>query len=56
MAWADDSPLITDCAGWGARANSDIVEIWNQRPVKIIVHHTASANVADYSQDAAFGL
>ncbi|MFC4946870.1 N-acetylmuramoyl-L-alanine amidase [Pseudonocardia sp. GCM10023141] len=55
-AWAADSPLITDCNGWGARPNSDIVEIWNQRPVKIIVHHTASANVENYSQDAAFGL
>ena len=55
-AWATPSPLITDCNGWGARPNSDIVQIWNQRPIKIIVHHTASANVENYSQDAAFGL
>jgi hypothetical protein len=55
-AWALDSPPIVDCAGWGARANSDIVPIWNQRPVKILVHHTATPNQADVSQDAAFRL
>ncbi|MCE3555192.1 N-acetylmuramoyl-L-alanine amidase [Pseudonocardia sp. RS11V-5] len=47
------SPDIVDCAGWGARPNSAIVPIWNQRPVKILVHHTASANVADTSRGAA---
>ncbi|MEU7818968.1 N-acetylmuramoyl-L-alanine amidase [Pseudonocardia sp. NPDC049154] len=47
------SPDIVDCAGWGARPNSAIVPIWNQRPVKILVHHTASANVADMSRGAA---
>ncbi|WP_345380498.1 N-acetylmuramoyl-L-alanine amidase [Pseudonocardia yuanmonensis] len=47
------SPDIIDCAGWGARPNSAIVPIWNQRPVKILVHHTASANVADTSRAAA---
>jgi hypothetical protein len=47
------SPDIVDCAGWGARPNSAIVPIWNQRPAKILVHHTASANVADTSRGAA---
>jgi hypothetical protein len=49
----EDGPDIVDCAGWGARPNSDIVPIWNQRPVKILVHHTASANQADTSRGAA---
>src|SRR4051812_32661715 len=55
-AWAFDGPPILDCAGWGARANSDIVPIWNQRPVKILVHHTATPNVADVSPGAAASL
>ncbi len=48
--------VITDCAGWAARANSDIVPVWNQKPVKILVHHTADPNQADVSQAAAFRL
>jgi hypothetical protein len=51
-AWAA-TPEIIDCTGWGARANSDIVQIWNQRPVKILVHHTATPNVTDLSRGAA---
>ncbi|GEL20976.1 peptidoglycan recognition protein family protein [Pseudonocardia asaccharolytica] len=55
-AWAlSDRPII-DCAGWGARPNSAIVPIWNQRPVKILVHHTATPNVADQSRRAADSL
>jgi len=50
---AEGAPDIVDCAGWGARANSDIVPVWNQRPVKILVHHTAGPNVADLSRGAA---
>jgi N-acetyl-anhydromuramyl-L-alanine amidase AmpD len=46
-------PPIVDCAGWGARPNSAIVPLWNQRPVKIIVHHTATPNVTDFSRAAA---
>ncbi|ODV09072.1 MAG: hypothetical protein ABT15_00100 [Pseudonocardia sp. SCN 73-27] len=55
-AFASASPPITDCAGWGARPNSDIVPIWNQRPVKILVHHTATPNGGDLGQDAGFSL
>ncbi|MCW2716973.1 MAG: N-acetylmuramoyl-L-alanine amidase family 2 [Pseudonocardia sp.] len=55
-AWADAGPPITDCAGWKARPNSAVVPIWNQRPVKILVHHTATPNQADTSQNAAFAL
>ncbi|MHA6797178.1 peptidoglycan recognition protein family protein [Pseudonocardia bannensis] len=53
QAWAAASPPIIDCAGWGARPNSRVVPIWNQRPVKILVHHTATPNVADFSRGAA---
>ena len=51
-AWAGE-PEIIDCDGWGARPNSDIVTIWNQRPVKILVHHTATPNQSDVSREAA---
>ena len=30
--------------------------VWNQKPVKILVHHTATPNQADVSQGAAFAL
>jgi hypothetical protein len=53
---ATAAPPVVDCAGWGARANSEIVPVWNQKPVKILVHHTATPNQADLSQGAAFGL
>jgi len=49
-------PPMVDCGGWGARANREIVPVWNQKPVKILVHHTATPNQADVSQGAAFGL
>jgi N-acetyl-anhydromuramyl-L-alanine amidase AmpD len=47
------SPSIIDCAGWGARPNQRVIPVWNQRPVRIIVHHTATPNVEDYSRGAA---
>jgi N-acetyl-anhydromuramyl-L-alanine amidase AmpD len=53
---ATAAPPIVDCGGWGARPNSEIVPVWNQKPVKILVHHTATPNQADVSQGAAFGL
>lgn len=46
-------PDIVDCDGWGARPNSRIVNVVNQRPVKILVHHTATPNVDDLSRAAA---
>ncbi|MEJ3655738.1 N-acetylmuramoyl-L-alanine amidase [Actinomycetes bacterium KLBMP 9759] len=52
-AWASGSPPIIDCAGWGARPNADVVPVWNQRPVKILVHHTATPNIADFGRGAA---
>jgi N-acetyl-anhydromuramyl-L-alanine amidase AmpD len=50
------APPTVDCVGWGARANNQIVPVWNQKPVKILIHHTATPNQADVSQAAAFAL
>lgn len=49
----EGGPDIVDCAGWGARPNSAVVPVWNQKPVKILVHHTAGPNGADTSRGAA---
>lgn len=46
-------PDIIDCDGWGARPNSRVVNVVNRRPVKILVHHTATPNVDDLSRAAA---
>lgn len=53
LARAADGPPIIDCDGWGARPNSRIVAIRPRRPVKILVHHTATPNVTDVDRDAA---
>jgi N-acetyl-anhydromuramyl-L-alanine amidase AmpD len=50
------TPPFLDCAAWGARPPSSPVRVWDRRPVKILVHHTASANQADVSRDAAIRL
>ncbi|MFG2299028.1 peptidoglycan recognition family protein [Streptomyces sp. NPDC048603] len=47
---------IIDCAGWGAREASESVVLLAGRPERIIVHHTATANVTDYSLDRAHEL
>lgn len=49
-------PVIAGCAAWGARPASAPLTILAARPHKIIVHHTATANVTDYSQSHAHGL
>ncbi|MFF5705009.1 peptidoglycan recognition family protein [Streptomyces sp. NPDC012794] len=49
-------PQITDCAGWGAREASEPVVVLGSRPERIIVHHTATANVTDYSRERAHRL
>jgi hypothetical protein len=50
---AVEGPPIIDCAGWGARRNRNVISVWNRRPVRIIVHHTATSNVKDLSRGAA---
>jgi len=47
-------PNIANCDAWGARPPSSPVTIINNKPNKIIVHHTALANSTDYSQAHAF--
>ncbi|WP_284574381.1 peptidoglycan recognition family protein [Streptomyces sp. 2P-4] len=57
-AFAADAaaPVIASCATWGARPSSEPVVVLANRPQRIIVHHTATANVTDYSQQRAFAL
>lgn len=47
------APQIVNCPGWGARRPSSPVRIWDRRPIRILVHHTATANGRDYSRAAA---
>ncbi|GAA0895108.1 N-acetylmuramoyl-L-alanine amidase [Pseudonocardia zijingensis] len=47
------SPPIIGCGAWRARPPSTPVPVWDRRPVRIIVHHTATANVTDLSRGAA---
>lgn len=55
-ARAAQGPAIIDCDGWGARPNSRIVNVVTRAPVKILVHHTATPNVEDFSRAAADDL
>lgn len=50
------APRIAECDGWGARDASEEVVVLDTRPERIIVHHTASANVTDYSRERAHAL
>jgi hypothetical protein len=52
-AWASNGPPIIDCDAWGARPNSRVVRVVRQRPVRILVHHTATPNVPDLGRAAA---
>lgn len=56
QAWATGPPPLVDRPGWGARPPSAPVPVWNQRPVKILVHHTATPNVRTVSRGAADAL
>ena len=56
IAHAAPAPAIVDCAAWGARPNSRVVNVVTRRPVKILVHHTATPNVDDLSRRAADDL
>lgn len=46
-------PSIISCAGWGARKPKQPVDLVGKRPVKIIVHHTVTANTSDHSKAQA---
>ncbi|MCZ7437088.1 peptidoglycan recognition family protein [Micromonospora sp. WMMC241] len=57
-AWAAaarvDQPTIANCATWGARPPSSPVSVVQNRPNKIIIHHTAFPNTTDYSLAQAY--
>jgi len=43
------APAIHDTASWSARPPKSAITVLNRRPKGIVIHHTASANVADVS-------
>ncbi|MFE3072592.1 N-acetylmuramoyl-L-alanine amidase [Streptomyces sp. NPDC059247] len=55
-AHALDGPAVADTTVWGARPAGSPVRLLPTPPQKIIVHHTATANVTDHSRDQAFRL
>ncbi|MFJ3923156.1 peptidoglycan recognition family protein [Streptomyces sp. NPDC090022] len=55
-ARARTGPQIAACATWGARQPSEPVVVLATQPRRIVVHHTATANVTDYSQKRAYAL
>ncbi len=55
-AWAAGGPPIVSCDGWGARPARGGLRIHDRRPVRILVHHTATPNVRDVSPEAAVRL
>ncbi|RSS73989.1 peptidoglycan recognition family protein [Streptomyces sp. WAC06614] len=55
-ARAATGPEIAACGTWGARAASEPVVILSSPPQRIVVHHTATGNVTDYSKERAHAL
>ncbi|MFD3694845.1 peptidoglycan recognition family protein [Streptomyces sp. NPDC058646] len=55
-ASAATGPEIFDCAAWGARPAAEPVVILSTPPQRIVVHHTATTNVEDYTRQRAFAL
>nr|WP_255426896.1 N-acetylmuramoyl-L-alanine amidase [Pseudonocardia sp. C8] len=47
------APYIARCFEWGARRPSSPPRIWDRRPIRILVHHTAGGNTPDFSVAAA---
>jgi N-acetylmuramoyl-L-alanine amidase-like protein/putative peptidoglycan binding protein len=56
QAWALETPAIVGCDGWDARSARSAIKVHNRRPVKILVHHTATPNVKAVSRQAADDL
>ncbi|GAA1398966.1 hypothetical protein GCM10009613_53850 [Pseudonocardia kongjuensis] len=56
LAEAVRAPYIARCFEWGARKPKFPPKIWDRRPIRILVHHTAGANTTDYSVGAAHRL
>lgn len=49
-------PAMASCATWGAAAARGTITLLDQRPVRILVHHTATPNTSDLSQTQAYRL
>ncbi|UOE18963.1 N-acetylmuramoyl-L-alanine amidase [Thermobifida halotolerans] len=55
-ALAESQPPVYTRADWGARKPWRTGRILDRRPDHIVVHHTATPNVTDYSTERAFAL
>ncbi|MBB5956401.1 hypothetical protein FHS29_002987 [Saccharothrix tamanrassetensis] len=53
-AHASPVPPIRTCADWSARPPAQPPPVVRQRPVRILVHHTASENSMDFGQEHAY--
>lgn len=49
-------PTILSTSDWGAVPPTAPVQMLAQRPTKLLIHHTASANSTDYSVQHAYSL
>jgi hypothetical protein len=49
-------PHIYDTRNWGARPPSGTIQVINQRPVNIVVHHTAGSNSTNLTLERAFAI
>jgi hypothetical protein len=54
LAAAVAEPQIYDTRNWNARPPNGTIQVLNQRPSFILVHHTAGTNSNDFSLDHAF--
>lgn len=50
------APTIASCGTWGAEAPRGTIDSVSTNPNKILIHHTASANVSDFSQAAGYQI
>ncbi|TDQ55504.1 peptidoglycan recognition protein family protein [Actinorugispora endophytica] len=55
-ALADSGPSVYSREEWGARHPRYGIKVLDSGPDHIVVHHTATANVEDYSRQRAFAL
>ncbi|GAA5513918.1 hypothetical protein Dcar01_02667 [Deinococcus carri] len=55
-ALAVSSPAMSTTTDWKAQAPREAITLLPARPTRVIVHHTASANVSDFSQAQAYTL
>ncbi|WP_180970084.1 peptidoglycan recognition protein family protein [Deinococcus planocerae] len=50
------APPVASTATWKAQPPREAITLLGTRPTRVIVHHTASANVTDTSQEHAYAL